>query len=75
MARPITLRLSQMQGDWLYHELLGTVNDYTERGMLEPEEESAARQILKDLQTGICLAASKTELDLNRLRKITDQAS
>ena len=75
MARPITLRLSQMQGDWLYHELLGTVNDYTEREILEPEEESAARQIIKDLQTGICLAASKTELDLNRLRKITDQSS
>ena len=75
MARPITIRLSHMQCDWLYHELLGTVNDYTERGILEPEEESAARQILKDLQTGIYLAASKTELDLNRLRKITDSSS
>jgi len=71
MARPITVRLSHMQADWLFHELLGNVNDYTERGLLEPEEEAALRQIIKDLETGICLAASKTEIDLNRLRKIT----
>ena len=71
MARPITVRLSHMQADWLFYELLGNVNDYTERGLLEPEEEAALRQIIKDLETGISLAASKAEIDLNRLRKIT----
>jgi hypothetical protein len=72
MARPITLRLSYMQCDWLYHELLGNVNDYTERGIMEPEEEAAMRQVIKDLETGICLAASKTELELKRLRSMTN---
>ncbi len=49
MSRPVTLRLSVMQCDWLYHELLGTINDYTARQLMEPEEEAAARQILLDL--------------------------
>jgi hypothetical protein len=60
-----------MQCDWLYHELLGTIEDYTERGLIEPEEEAAIRQIIKDLEVGLKLARSKAELDLERLRRIT----
>ena len=71
MARPVTLRLSHMQCDWLYHELLGTIEDYTERGLMEPEEEAAIRQIVNDLEVGLKLAQSKAELDLERLRRIT----
>lgn len=71
MARPVTLRLSHMQCDWLYYELLATIEDYTERGLMEPEEEAAIRQIVNDLEVGLKLAQSKAELDLERLRKIT----
>ena len=71
MARPITIRLSHMQCDWLYHELLATIDDYTKRELMEPEEEVAVRQIVKDLEVGLKLAQSKAELDLERLRRIT----
>ena len=71
MARPITIRLSYIQCDWLYYELVAMVEDYTERGVMEPEEEAAIRQIIKDLEVGTKLAEVKTELDLERLRKIT----
>ena len=60
-----------MQCEWLYHELLGTINDYTTRQLMEPEEEAAARQILLDLEMGFSLARSKVDLDLRRLRAIT----
>lgn len=60
-----------MQCDWLYYELLATIEDYTERGLMEPEEEAAIRQIVNDLEVGLKLAQSKAELDLERLRKIT----
>ena len=60
-----------MQCDWLYHELLGIIEDYTERGLMEPEEEAAIRQIVNDLEVGLKLARSKAELDLERLRRIT----
>ena len=60
-----------MQCDWLYHELLGIINDYTARQLMEPEEEAAARQILLDLEMGFNLARSKADLDLRRLRSIT----
>ena len=71
MARPVTLRLSRFQADWLYHELLGNLADYTERGVIEPEEEAAARQIIRDCETGINLATNHQELELKRLRAIT----
>ena len=71
MARPITIRLSHTQCDWLYHELLAIIDDYTKREMMEPEEEVAVRQIVKDLEVGLKLAQSKIELDLERLRRIT----
>jgi len=71
MAKAVSLRLSRMQVDWLYHELLGLVDDYTERGIMEPEEEAAVRQIIKDCETGLQLATQKQELELKRLRAIT----
>ena len=71
MAKAVSLRLSRMQTDWLYHELIGVVADYTERGMLEPEEEAAVRQIIKDCETGLQLATQKRDLELKRLRAIT----
>jgi hypothetical protein len=66
MARPVTLRLSSTQCEWLYYELLGIIQDYTERGLMEPEEEAASRKIVNDLEVGLKLARSKAELDLER---------
>ena len=72
MAKAVTLRLSRFQTDWLYHELLGLVADYTERGLMEPEEEAAIRKIIKDCETGLHLAIQTQELELKRLRAITN---
>jgi hypothetical protein len=60
-----------MQCDWLYHELSGLVDDYSTRQLMEPEEETAARRVLLDLETGISLAQTRTSLHLQRLRAIT----
>lgn len=71
MAKTVTLRLSRMQADWLYYELSALVADYHERNVMEPEEEAAARKILRDCETGISLALQHHELELKRLRAIT----
>jgi len=67
----VTLRLSPHQADWLYYELLGNLADYTSRDCIQPEEETAVRNILADLELGLELAMKSLELELHRLRSIT----
>ena len=75
MTRPITLRLSVRQADYLYYELLGLLDDYTERQLIEPEDEAAIRQVVNDIDVGRNLAAAKLQLDLEQLRKLNSQTS
>ena len=71
MTGPITLRLSVRQANYLYYELRGLLDDYTQRQLnrLEPEDfESAMRQVVNDV--GKKLADAKLQLDLAQLRKL-----
>ena len=70
MTRPITLRLSVRQADYLYYELLGLLDDYTQRQLIEPEDEAAIRQVVNDIDVGRKLADAKLQLDLAQLRKL-----
>lgn len=73
MTRPITLRLSVRQADYLYYELLGLLDDYTERQLIEPEDEAAIRQVVNDIDVGRNLADAKLQLDLQQLRKLNSR--
>ena len=75
MTRPITLRLSVRQADYLYYELLGLLDDYTERQLIEPEDEAAIRQVVNDIDVGRKLADAKLQLDLQQLRKLNSHTS
>ena len=70
MTRPITIRLSVKQADYLYYEIIGLVDDYTSRGIMEPEDEAAMRQVILDMEKGLQLAQRTFESELERLRKI-----
>ena len=74
MTRPITLRLSVKQADYLYNEILGMVNDYTSRGVIEPEDEAAIRQVILDIEKGLQLAEATLQSELERLRKINPKS-
>ena len=74
MTKPITLRLSIKQADYLYNEILGMVNDYTSRGVIEPEDEAAIRQVILDIEKGLNLAESQLLHELERLRKINPKS-
>jgi len=69
--RAITLRLSRFQASWLFDELTGILRDYSDREILEPEEDLAARRVVADLECGLALAATSYELEAARLRAIT----
>ena len=70
-SRAITLRLSRFQADWLFHELTGNLRDYSDRELLDPEEDIALRRVIADLERGLALAATAFELEAARLRAIT----
>ena len=74
MSRPITIRLSVKQADYLYNEILGMVNDYTSRGVIEPEDEAAIRQVILDIEKGLKLAEAQLLHELERLRKINPKS-
>ena len=74
MTRPITLRLSVKQADYLYNEIIGLVHDYTSRGIMEPEDEAAIRQVIFDIEKGLQLAQAALQSDLERLRKINPKS-
>lgn len=74
MTKPITLRLSIKQADYLYNEILGMVNDYTSRGVIEPEDEAAIRQVILDIEKGLKLAEAQLLHELERLRKINPKS-
>ena len=71
MTKPITLRLSTKQADWLFHELIGLVEDYTQRNILEPEDEAAVRQVIKEILLGRKLAQARFEQELDQLIDIS----
>ena len=77
MTRPIALGLSVEQLNYLCHELLGLLDDYTQRQLIEPEDKAAIRQVVNDwaggnpgrIHIGRKLADAKLQLDLAQLRK------
>lgn len=74
MTKPITLRLSVKQADFLYNEILGMVHDYTSRGIMEPEDEAAIRQVILDIENGLKIAEAQLLHELERLRKINPKS-
>ena len=74
MSKPITLRLSVRQADFLYNEIIGMVHDYTTRGIMEPEEEAAIRQVILDIEKGLKIAEAQLLHELERLRKINPKS-
>jgi hypothetical protein len=74
MTKPITLHLSVKQADYLYTEIVGLVNDYTLRKIIEVEDEAAIRQVIFDIEQGLKLAEAQLLHDLERLRKINPKS-